>query len=96
MTSRPVLTQAASAAPRRKLSIRRATIETRAPVAAPSNNLKTRSRSFSDLAEIFGAEAREQHWLHPLQVPGPHSSITLHCTQTLLHVPLHAPGCVHT
>ena len=59
--------QAASAAPRRKLSIRRATIETRAPLVGPTNNLKTRSRSFSDLADIFGAEARE-HWLSPLQV----------------------------
>ena len=59
--------QAASAAPRRKLSIRRATIETRAPVVGPTSNLKTRSRSFSDLADIFGAEARE-HWLQPLQV----------------------------
>ncbi len=59
-------TQAASAAPRRKLSVRRATIETRAPLTSP-NGLKRGSHSFSELADIFGAEAREQ-WLQPMQV----------------------------
>ena len=64
-----VALQAAIAAPRRKLSVRRATIETRAPLAA-ANGLKRGSHSFSELADIFGAEAREQ-WLHPMQVTLP-------------------------
>ena len=85
--------QAASAAPRRKLSIRRATIETRAPVVGPTSNLKTRSRSFSDLADIFGAEARE-HWLQPLQVlttsplpPIRQQSFTVYLAITPAHFP---------
>ena len=60
-------TQAANAAPRRKLSVRRATIETRAPLTSPIG-LKRGSHSFSELADIFGAEAREQQWLQPMQV----------------------------
>ena len=81
------LVQAASAAPRRKLSIRRATIETLAPLVPPTNNLKTRSRSFSELADIFGAEGREQLWLQPLQVPTSTSAFDIACNAAMFVQP---------